>query len=155
MCFNNFATVDEGELNVACQHILCTLFTMLENLFHGLNGGFEKEFLDYLMCKTFQHFYETTLPGSIQNNRGGAIYLVESLKSFFEQWYSDAFAKLIVIDFGDESKDHLDDESFVLQTQYFVGGAFNKLQEKFVSPSAKNLLASMGFKSHTGNVDQD
>ena len=102
-----------------------------------------------------KQFYETTLPGSIQNNRGGAIYLVESLKSFFEQWYSDAFAKLVVIDFGDESNDHLDDESFVLQTQYFVGGAFRKLQEKFVCPATKKLFANMGFKRHTGDVDED
>ena len=53
---------------------------MLENLFHGFNDGFEKRFLDYLMSKIFEHFYQTILPASIQNNRGGAIYLVESLK---------------------------------------------------------------------------
>ena len=107
------------------------------------------------MSDKFEYLYETIPPASIQNNGGGAIYLVESLKSLFDQWYSDAFSKLIVIDFGDESKDHLDDESFVLQTQYFVGGAFRKLQEKFICPATKKLFASMGFKRHTGDVDED
>ena len=93
---------------------LCTLFTMLENSVRGFNNGFEKGFLDSLLSEHFEHFYERILPNKIQKNCGGAIYLVESHKSFFEQWYSDALTKLIVIDLGDDREDHLDAESFVL-----------------------------------------
>ena len=110
--FHAFATVDEVELSTSCQNIWRNLFSLLEDSFHGLNVGFEKAFLDYLMSEEFKELYEKTLPLKVQGNQGGAIYLFETLKTIFEGWYYDALTELIVTDSEDESDEHLDHEKF-------------------------------------------
>ena len=152
--FHAFATVDELELNTSCQNLLRTLFSLLENSFHGLNVGFEKAFLDYLMSEEFKELYEKTLPLKVRGNRAGAIYLFETLKTIFEGWYYDDLTELIVTDSEDESDEHLDHETFTIMTQRMVGGAVPKLRFKFGSPMARTVINSMGFQQFMGEVDQ-
>ena len=79
--FHSLVTVDELEFNTACQKILLTFFTLLENSFNNLNLGFEKAYLDYIMSDEFTELYEKTFLLKIRENRAGAIYLIDTLKS--------------------------------------------------------------------------
>jgi len=107
------------------------------------------------MSDEFKELYESKLPQQIQSNRAGAYYLVETLKTFLEEWYRDALVKLVVPDMDDdESDEHLDHESFLVQTQNFVGGSVPKLKKKFATPEALEVISSIGFRIFTGEVDQ-
>ena len=88
--FHSLVTVDELEFNTACQKILRTFFSLLEHSFHNLNLGFEKAYVDHTMSDEFTELYEKTLPIQIRENRAGAIYLIDTLKSIYEEWYYDA-----------------------------------------------------------------
>ena len=155
--FHSLVTVDNLEFNTACQNILRTFFTLLENSFHSLNLGFEKAYLDYMMSDEFTELYEKTLPLEIRGNRAGAIYLIDTLKTIFEDWYYDAFTNLIVPDCEEdsESDDYLDHESYTVMTQLMVGGAIPKLKLKFGCNDAVKIIDSMGFRQFSGEVGQE
>ena len=86
-----------------------------------------------------------------------AIFLIDILKSIFEEWYYDALTELIVPDSEEESEsdDYLDHESFIVMTQRMVGGAIPKLKLKFDCNDAVNVIDSIGFRQFLGDVDQD
>ena len=91
--FHSLVTVDELEFNTVCQKILRTFFSLLEHSFHNLNLGFGKAYLDYMMSDEFTELYAKTFPIQIRKNQAGAIYLIYTLKSIFEEWFYDALTE--------------------------------------------------------------
>ena len=153
--FKSFVTADENEVNVVCQTLLRKLFSLVEDACHGIKPAFEKAYLDYMMSDEFKELYESKLPEETRGNRQGAIYLLETLKDLFGDWYFDAVAELIGPNFDDVSEAHLDDESFVINVQLMVGGAIPKLREKFGSSMAKLVINSMSFQQFKGDVGHE
>ena len=149
--FKSFVTADENEVNVVCQTLLRKLFSLVEDACHGIKPAFEKAYLDYMMSDEFKEFYESKLPEETRGNRQGAIYLLETLKDLFGDWYFDAVVELIGPNFDDVSEAHLDDESFVINVQLMVGGAMPKLREKFGSSMAQLVINSMSFQQFKGD----
>ena len=159
--FDCFTLVDETDLNEVCQKIMRTLFSLVESAIHDIKPSFEKAFQDNLMSSVFDHLYVSELPARLQGNRTCALYLVETLKTIFEEWFYDAIAELIVgsagpVDGGDNDDDesHLDDETFLIMTHNMVGCAVSESRQKFTTDAAKKVIECMGFRTYKGDVDQ-
>ena len=143
------------------------MFTMLERSIQGLSSSFEKAFFDYLISDDFKKFYDEDLPASLRGNRGCAIYLAESLKTIFENWFAEA-----VITSTQQHRDELTDdksravidvhsESFIIQVQNIVGGAISTLSrnKKLCSPDTKEeslrLIDKMRFGMYSDKIDEE
>ena len=165
--FQNTLTTNMDAFNKICQKVMRELFTMLERSIHGLSSSFEKAFFDYLIGDDFKKLYNEDLPVSLRGNRGCAIYLVESLKMIFENWFAEAVIKLTekhrdaLTD--DKSRAEIDvhSESFIMQVQNIVGGAISTLSrnKKLCSPDKKveslRLIEKIRFGMYSDKIDEE
>lgn len=152
--FEAFANANDDEINSICQQILHKLFSIMEDGIVSTISS-EKGFLDYLLSKEFEELYEQRLPQKLKGNRQCAIYLVESLRCLFYEWYRDALSLLIQNDTSDpDDPDEMDPETLLIIVHNIIGGAIPKLKERYKRNSrALHLINSMAFRRFEGATD--
>ena len=164
--FNATLTADQSEFDSCCQHVMRELFTMFERDCHNIVTSFEKAYFDYIRGDEFKSFYETKLPECMRANRECALYLVDSLKGIFENWFGEDVAELISkrqnngSDAGIESTSQaidMNSEAFILQLQNCAGSILSKLHKNkmFVSPEAKQLIEKMRMQTFETDVSPE